>query len=196
VLYIKIKIDYFYKITTNKYKINIESIEMKIYTNIVNPLMFGTWILRVTNDVTIEKAINYIQIQEVPIIKFKTLKHEGLLGIKKSRTATIKNTNYINDHCYTFSLNYSRKNVYSYSFLGIEIPEVKSSSTSYNKVKNLTIKLFEKTIIISDNDSYLYYIFDLYIGKIKYPNTETTIYTFIFTQLFSIFVGVIITHLW
>lgn len=168
---------------------------MKIYTNIISPLMFGTWVLRVTNDINIEKGINYIQLQEEPIIKLKTLKQDGLFGIKKSRTAYINNINYINDECYSFTLNYSKKNIYSYSFLGIEIPEYKSDSLSYCKQINLTINLFQKTILITDNDNYLYYIFDLYIGKIKYPNTETSINTFIFTQLFSILMSLIIAKL-
>ena len=157
--------------------------------------MFGTWVLRISNDLDIKKGINYIQLQEEPIIKLKTLKQDGLFGIKNSRTADITNITYINDNCYSFILNYSKKNIYSYSFLGIEIPEFKSNSLSYYKEKNLTINLFEKTILINDNQSHLYYIFDLYIGKLKYPNTETSINTFIFTQLFSIFMSLIITKL-
>lgn len=168
---------------------------MKLYTNIINPLMFGTWVLRVTNDINLEKGINYIQLQEEPIIKLKTLNKDGLYGIKNSRTADITNITYINDNCYSFILNYSKKNIYSYSFLGIEIPEFKSNSLSYYKEKNLTINLFEKTILINDNESPLYYIFDLYIGKIKYPNIETSINTFIFTQLFSILLSLIITKM-
>lgn len=157
--------------------------------------MFGTWVLRVTNDINLEKGINYIQLQEEPIIKLKTLNKDGLYGIKNSRTADITNITYINDNCYSFILNYSKKNIYSYSFLGIEIPEFKSNSLSYYKEKNLTINLFEKTILINDNESPLYYIFDLYIGKIKYPNIETSINTFIFTQLFSILLSLIITKM-
>jgi len=170
-------------------------IKMKIYTNVINPLMFGTWVLRVTNDINLEKGINYIQLQEEPIIKLKTLNKDGLFGIKKSRTAYINNINYIHDNCYSFILNYSRKNIYSYSFLGIEIPEFKSNSVSYSNEKKLTINLYEKTLLICDNESPLYYIFDLYIGKIKYPNIETSINTFIFTQLFSILLSIIISKI-
>jgi hypothetical protein len=170
-------------------------IKMKIYTNVINPLMFGTWVLRVTNDINLEKGINYIQLQEEPIIKLKTLNKDGLFGIKKSRTAYINNINYIHDNCYSFILKYSRKNIYSYSFLGIEIPEFKSNSVSYSNEKNLTINLYDKTLLISDNESPLYYIFDLYIGKIKYPNIETSINTFIFTQLFSILLSLTITKM-
>jgi hypothetical protein len=157
--------------------------------------MFGTWVLRISNDINVEKGLNYIQIQEEPIIKLKTLKQDGLFGIKKSRTAFINDINYINENSYSFILKYSRKNTYSYSFLGVEIPEFKSNSIEYYKEKNFTIDLHDKTMIITDNNSYLYYIFDLYIGKLKYPNTETSINTFIFTQLFSIILSLLISKM-
>ena len=168
---------------------------MKIYANIITPLMFGTWVLRISNDINLEKCLNYIQIQEEPIIKLKTLKQDGLFGIKKSRTAFINDIHYIDKNNYHFTLKYSRKNTYSYSFLGISIPEFKSNSEEYYVVKKCTISLFDKTMIIKDNDSYLYYIFDLYIGKIRYPNSETSITTFMFTQLFSIILSLIINKI-
>jgi hypothetical protein len=155
--------------------------------------MFGTWVLRITNDINVDSGLNFLQIQEEPIIKLKTLQQDGLFGIKKSRTAYINNINIIDNNNYSFTLKYSKKNIYSYSFLGIEIPEIKSDSLSYYKEKDFTIVLFDKTIIISDNENCLYYIFDLYIGKLKYPNTETNINTFVFSQLFSILLSVIIT---
>ena len=167
---------------------------MKIYTNVISPLLFGTWILRISNDINLEKGLNYIQIQEEPIIKLKTLNQDGLFGIKKSRTAYINDITYLDENSYSFKLKYSRKNTYSYSFLGIEIPEFKSNSIEYYKEKNLTIKFFEKTAIITDNDKDFYYIFDLYIGRIKYPNAETSIDTFIFTQLFSIIISLLISR--
>jgi hypothetical protein len=167
---------------------------MKIYTNVISPLLFGTWVLRLSNDIYLEKGLNYIQIQEEPIIKLKTLNQDGLFGIKKSRTAFINDITYLEDNSYKFKLKYSRKNTYSYSFLGIEIPEFKSNSIEYYKEKNLTVKFFDKTAIITDNDNDFFYIFDLYIGKIKYPNTETTINTFIFTQLFSLIVTLLINR--
>jgi hypothetical protein len=157
--------------------------------------MFGTWVLRISNDINVEQGLNYIKIQEEPIIKLKTLKQDGLFGIKKSRTAFINDINYINENSYSFILKYSRKNTYSYSFLGVEIPEFKSNSIEYYKEKNFTIDLHDKTMIITDNNSYLYYIFDLYIGKLKYPNTETSINTFIFTQLFSIILSLLISKM-
>ena len=170
---------------------------MKLYTTIISPFMFGNWILRATNDINIEKGLNYIQIQEEPIIKLKTLKQDGLFGIKKSRTAFINNINDVNDitNNYLFTLKYSKKNTYSYSFLGIEIPEFKSNSVEYYKEKNLTINIVDKTMLISDNNNKFYYIFDLYVGKLKYPNTETNITTFIFTQIFSIILSLIISKI-
>jgi hypothetical protein len=166
---------------------------MKLYNTIINPLIFGTWILRITNDINIDKGLNYIQIQEEPIIKLKTLKQDKLVGQKKSRTAYINDINYLGNDSYSFRLLFSKKNIYSYSFLGIQIPEIKSNSLSYVKEQNYTMNFYDKTLIITDNDNYLYYIFDLCIGNLKYPNTETNINTFIFTQIFSILLSIIIT---
>jgi hypothetical protein len=168
---------------------------MKVYSNIITPLMYGTWVLRMSNDLNIGKGLNYIQIQEEPIIKIKTFNQDGFFGQKKSRTAYISDINYLDENNYSFLLKFSRKNIYSYSFLGIEIPEYKSDSLSYNKEEKYVIKLYDKTLIISDHENYLYYIFDLYIGKLKYPNAETSINTFIFTQIISIILSIIFTKI-
>ena len=157
--------------------------------------MFGNWILRISNDINLENGLNYIQIREEPIIKLKTFKQDGLFGIKKSRTAFINNIQHIDKDKYYFTLKYSRKNTYSYSFLGITIPEFKSNSEEYYREKNFTISIIDKTMFINDNDSYMYYIFDLYVGKLKYPNTETSLTTFMFTQIFSILLSLIISKL-
>ena len=166
---------------------------MKLISKHISPVIFGTWVLRVTNDNNIENGLNFIKINEEPIIKLKTIKQDGLFGIKKSRTAIIKNFNYLSKNTYNFTLDYSTKNTYSYSFLGIEIPEFKTKSMSYNKTINLSMLIHDKTIII--NDKLLYYIFDLNIGNIQYPNVETNLNTFMFTQIISILLGILITNL-
>jgi len=170
---------------------------MRIIKNI-NPLLLGTWILRASNDKNIPLGINYIEINDEPSIKFKTLKQDNLIGIKCSRSASISKIKRIKQNSFIFTLQYIKKNIYSYSFLGISIPELKSESIPYSIEKNLTINIFERTIIVNDNtqsDEDLYYIFDLNIGKIRYPNIETNINTFIFSQLFSILLGIILTKL-
>ena len=154
---------------------------MKIINNI-SPLLLGTWILRATNDKNIPSGINYIVINDEPSIKFKTLKQDNLLGIKCSRTASIR------------KIRRMKQN----KFLGISIPELRSESLPYTSEKNLTINIFEKTIVVNDKkegENKLYYIFDLNIGKIRYPNIETNLNTFIFSQLFSILLGFILTKL-
>lgn len=168
---------------------------MKILTSNIPPLIFGTWVLRVTNDMNIENGLNFININDEPTIKFKTFKKGGIFGIKKSRTALIENIKPISKNSYNFTLNYSAKNTYSYSFLGIEIPEFKSNSIIYNKINDLSINIFDKTLIIIDNELYFYYIFDLNIGKLRYPDIETNLNTFLFTQIIGILLSVIITKL-
>lgn len=168
---------------------------MKLLINNIPPLIFGTWVLRITNDINIENGLNFIKINEEPIIKFKTVKQEGLFGIKKSRTALIENIKHLSKNSYNIKLNYSTKNTYSYSFLGIEIPEFKSKSISYKKIKDLSVTILDKTLIVMDNDLYFYYIFDLNIGRLKYPDIETNLNTFLFTQIISVLLSIIITRL-
>jgi hypothetical protein len=167
---------------------------MKITNSLIKPLIYGTWLLRNTNDFNVENQMNYLIINNDNTVKFKSLDSSYLIGIKKSRTAEYKILNKTDD---SFGINfkYLKKNTYTYSFLGIEIPEVKTKSENYKNDRNLTLNLYNNVLLIYDNDYSLYYIFDLYLGKIKYPNTETQFYTFLFTQLFGIIIGIIINKL-
>jgi hypothetical protein len=161
----------------------------------ISPLLYGIWVLRTTNDNSIEKGLSYFKLDKEPIIKLKTLQDNKLIGIKKSRTAFISDLEQMetNKNFYKFKLNFSTKNFYSYSFLGIQFPELKSKSETYNKEKIFNVELCDKMMFITYDE--LYYIFDLYIGKIKYPNIETSINTFIFTQIFGIFLNLLIMHM-
>ena len=167
---------------------------MKITNSLIKPLIYGTWLLRNTNDFNVENQMNYLIINNDNTVKFKSLDSSYLIGIKKSRTAEYKILNKTDD---SFGINfkYLKKNTYTYSFLGIEIPEVKTKSENYKNDRNLTLNLYNNVLLIYDIDDSLYYIFDLYLGKIKYPNTETQFYTFLFTQLFGIIIGIIINKL-
>jgi hypothetical protein len=168
---------------------------MRLLNNNIPTLIYGIWVLRITNDINVDKGLNYIKINEEPYIKFKTIKQQGLFGIKKSRTAIIDNINTISQNSFTFTLNYLQKNTYSYSLLGIEIPEFKSESINYNKMHNLSISILDKTLLITNNNLCLYYIFDLNIGKMNYPNIETSLNTFLFTQTLGILLSILITKL-
>jgi hypothetical protein len=168
---------------------------MKLLSQNITPFIYGTWILRITNDINVENNLNFIQINEDSKIKLKTIKQEGPFGVKKSRTASISDVKCVSSNNYNLTLTYSIKNTYSYSFLGIEIPEFKSNSISYDKKQNLSINIFDRSILVIDNKNCLYYIFDLYIGKLKYPNIETNLSTFLFTQSISIILSILITKL-
>lgn len=168
---------------------------MRLLKNNIPTLIYGIWVLRITNDVNIDNGLNFVKINEEAVIKFKTIKQEGLFGIKKSRTATIENISVISQNSYTFTLNYLQKNTYSYSLLGIEIPEFKSESMNYSKIHNLSISILDKTLLVTNNDLCLYYIFDLNIGKMNYPNIETSLNTFLFTQTLGILLSILITKL-
>jgi len=84
---------------------------MRIIKNI-NPLLLGTWILRASNDKNIPLGINYIEINDEPSIKFKTLKQDNLIGIKCSRSASISKIKRIKQNSFIFTLQYIKKNIY------------------------------------------------------------------------------------
>ena len=161
------------------------------------PLLYGTWLLRHTNDPQVGKGMNYLLIQDVNTVKFKTLtSQEKWIGVKKSRTAIVHMLEQEkSNNTYTIGFQYQKKNVYTYSFLGIEIPEVQTESMEYRDEKNLTVQVKERILLVEDHASSLYYVFDLYLGNIRYPHIETTWSTFLFTQLFGILIGILINKL-
>lgn len=168
---------------------------MKITNNLIRPLIYGTWLLRNTNDKQIDNTLNYLIISNNETIKFKSLDYNYFFGIKKSRSAVIQDIKDYNNNSYTINFKYFKKNTYTYSMFGIEIPEIRTKSEEYYKEKNLTLNLFNNILLIIDNELSIYYIFDLYLGKIKYPNIETQFNTFIFTQIFGILIGILINKL-
>jgi hypothetical protein len=167
---------------------------MKIISSL-KPLIYGTWLLRNTNDLTIDCKQNYLIIEKNQTLKFKSLDYNNIFGIKKSRIAKIENITDLNNDTYTIKFKFLKKNTYTYSVIGIEIPAIKTKSEEYHNEKNLTVNLYNNILFIIDNDISYYYIFDLYLGKIQYPNTETHLNTIIFTQIFGILIGIIIDKL-
>jgi hypothetical protein len=172
----------------------------------IPPLIFGTWVLKKTNDVSIEKGLNVLQINASPFIKFQTRNQAGLFSVKKSTIAIIQDITTINHNSFNCTFNYFINKAYSYSFLGIEIipeiipeiildiiPEINTKSIYYNKIKPVMLTIYNKTLIVIDDTLNLFYIFELNIGNCKVPNIETSLTTFLFTQIISILFGAIVT---
>jgi len=159
------------------------------------PYILGTWILRSTNDNTLSENFSYLTINNDNTIKFRTLSREGLFGIKKSRSGIIKNITVINDNDYFIRVKYSHTNKYSYSILGIEIPEYKSEQKHNLINRSINLKIIDKSILIRYCNSPLYYLFDLHVGKIGRPFIETRLNTFLFTQFISFFLNLILANI-
>ena len=159
------------------------------------PFLLGTWLLRSTNDQALSNGLTYLIINNDQTIKLRTLNQEGLFGIKKSRSGIIYNITNIDDSNYILKIKYSHLNKYSNSFLGIEIPEFKSENKLYNFERNLKISILDKSLLINDKNSPLYYLFDLNVGNIIKPNIETGLNTFIFTQFISFFLNLLLAKI-
>jgi len=158
------------------------------------PLLLGTWILRSTNDNKYSKGLSYLVINPDNTIKFRTLTQDGFFGKKNSLTGIISNISSDSNFDYSIDLKYSHTNTYSYSFIGVEIPEFKSKSKNYMLNKNYNITIYDKSILVTDTRLPLYYLFDLYIGKLQNPFIETGLNTFIFTQLVSFILNLILAN--
>lgn len=155
------------------------------------PLLLGTWVLRSSNDMLIDKGVSYIIINYDDTIKFRTLYRDGFVGMKKSISGNILNITEYDNSKYLIDINYSHINKYSYSIFGVEIPEFKSK-TKYSKIeRKINVSLHDKTLLITDNKIPLYYLFDLQIGKVQQPFIETGINNFIFIQTFSFILNLI-----
>jgi len=159
------------------------------------PLLLGTWILRSTNDKLLNNCLSYIVINYDDTIKFKTLKQEGFIGTKISTSGRILNITNFNDNDYSVNIVYSESNKYSYSVFGIEIPELKSELNNNIIRKDIDVRLYDKSILVKDCNTPLYYLFDLQIGKIKNPYIETGLNNFIFSQTISFLLNFIFAKL-
>jgi hypothetical protein len=163
---------------------------MKI--NFIKPLIYGTWILRSTNNCDLQNESNFVIVNNDKQIKLKSYyNYNNIIGLKKSKTAIVNDLIEKNNSLF---VNYTwiSKNTYTYSILGIEIPEIKTMSDNYSQEKNLSLELYNNVLVVNDLNNSFYYIFDLYQGKIKNPNVETSLSLFIFTQFFSIIFGILI----
>lgn len=155
------------------------------------PLLLGTWILRSTNDNSISSGISYLVINNDDTLKFKTLRQEGFFATKKSTSGRIVNITTDNNNKYEINIKYSHSNKYSYSILGVKIPEFKSESKNYIINKKLILSLYDKSLLVTDSVLPLYYLFDLNIGNLENPFVETGLNTLFFTQIISLIINFI-----
>jgi hypothetical protein len=167
----------------------------------------GNWVLRFTNDKKFKNKYSYLVLQPYNDLKIKSISN-GILKTKVSRSGNLilkKNNNpifkfyrprqYYNfdeDNNIDFMLIINNYNTYSYSILGLEIPQIKYKEVSdYNLKLNLNIKHKDKTLLVTDLDTNLYYLFDLNTNQVKLPYIEISVTTLLFSKFFDI----IISHL-
>jgi len=160
--------------------------------------ILGNWILRATNDnyLTSRNAYTYIIISDNNNIKLKSIYNEGLITVKKSTTGTYNIIDLdINNNTAYIDVIYNKYNIYSHSLFGIQLPEIKSQNKIIMNKRRINVELIDNSILVNDEKTPLYYLFDLQIGKIKSPFIEINLNTFIFSQIFGLLLSSIITHL-
>jgi hypothetical protein len=163
----------------------------------IKPSVYGTWMLRYTNDKNFIAVQSYLIIQENEIVKLKTVRMNGIFAIKISKTGKIQKIrmNYLQQNM-DIDIQFNQVNKYSYSIFGIEIPEFRYDQIKEYKVqRKLSIRESEKMLYIIDKDTKYTYIFDLLLYNTKLPYIEMSIYTFIFTQFVGFFINFGLLHI-
>lgn len=164
-----------------------------LYTPI-SRFLLGSWILRATNDKFYKEGYTSLKLNDDNSVKIKTIYQKSIIAEKKSISGDINiisNT----DNTVILDIIYSKYNIYSHSIFGIQIPEFKSRNRTFNIKKRFEVIIMNNSLLASDTKTPLYYLFDLQVGQIKSPYIEVSFYTFIFSQIISILLNLIITDI-
>jgi len=170
---------------------NIQSKDLLIK----NKFLLGNWILRSTNDNQLKEGYTFLIINNDNTIKIKTIYDDNIVVIKKSTSGYINNIEDENAINAQLTISYTNYNIYSHSLFGIQLPEIKSANKKFNIQKKFKAELVDQSLLITDINTPLYYLFDLQIGKIKSPYIEISMYTFIFSQFISIVLNNILDNI-
>ena len=177
---------------------------IEIIPHYFTPYIFGTYLLRTTNNVNIKSKYTYLIVNDKKNIKIKTIQESGFLATKTSKRGTVEIIpNFKNLISYIFKKSsydirivFNNVNKYSYSYFGIEFPEIKYKQISnYSSEIKLTIDYKHNTIFMVDEDKF-YYVFDLYpyIKTNKLPYIEMPFNTFLFSQLLSFVINLLLVR--
>jgi len=181
------------------------------------PQFLGTYLLRKTNDISIQNKYTYLSLNENNTIKLRTVIQKGVFATKISRTGfmhfnknhkTILNplyfiimykklNNVMFDNDIDITVNFNNIDKYSYSMFGIQFPEIKyKENQKYNIKKKLRVKQKDYTLFVTDKNTMFYYIFDLSknFDTKKLPFIETPVNTLIFTQIFSFIANILLAR--
>jgi ribosomal protein L23 len=179
------------------------------------PQFLGSYLLRKTNDISFHNKFTFLVLDKNNKIKLKTIMQKGIFATKISRTGYINfNKNYktifnplyfitmhkklnnvLFDNDLDISIQFNNVDKYSYSFFGIQFPEIKyKQNSNYYIQKRLRVKQKDYTFFIIDKYTNHYYIFDLCkdLDTQKLPYIETPINTLIFTQIFSFIANILL----
>jgi len=165
--------------------------------NLISKFMYGTWILRSTNDnyLNNKNGYTYIIINDDDNVKLKNIYNENMLTVKKSTSGNFKIVEYDSvENTATIDITYNKYNIYSHSLFGIQLPEIKSKNKTFISKRRVNAKLLENSLLINDSRTPLYYLFDLQFGKIRSPFIEVGFNTFVFTQIIGILLNLIFSH--
>jgi hypothetical protein len=154
------------------------------------PYLIGTWSLRSTNDIDLKNTLTYLEFNYDSTIKLKSIFQDDIIGKKISRSGEITFIDVSNNKIF-INVKYNTFNTYTYSICGIKIPEIKVESEDNKIIKRkLKVEHINKCLIINDEKSDKFYIFDLTTNKPLPDFIDTYLNTFLFTQITSFFLNI------
>ena len=167
------------------------------------PQLFGNYLLRKTNDATIKSKYAYLIINDNNNIKLKTIIQNNLFATKVSKTGTVEYVPNIKNMIsmlfkipnFDIIVKFNNVNKYSYSFFGIEYPELRYKQiANYNIQINMNIRYRDKTLFITDSEKGTYYLFDLYPNLVtnRLPYVEMPFNTFFVTQILGFIINILL----
>ena len=164
----------------------------------------GMWKLRYTNDKFLDNAYTYLKLDIDYSFKLKTIRSNGFLAVKTSKSGKINYSNFYNLFYLILKkkinlnvhLDFINVNKYYYSICGIEIPEYKFTYiNSCNIKKHLEINILDNKLIVKDVDKNKLYIFDQCDQYEKRPFIDMSFNTFIFSTILGVFLNIILMKL-
>jgi hypothetical protein len=125
-------------------------------------------------------------------LTLKTISQRFMFAEKKSISAAVNVLSTV-DNTASLDITYFKYDIYSHSAFGVQIPEIMSKNKKFTLKKKFNATIVDSSLLIADTRTPLYYLFDLQVGQPKSPYVEIGLTTFVFSQVFGLFLNSMIT---
>ena len=158
----------------------------------ISRFLLGTWVLRASNDKFLDNRFTTMTLKDDDTLTLKTISQRFMFAEKKSISAAVNVLSTV-DNTASLDITYFKYDIYSHSAFGVQIPEIMSKNKKFTLKKKFNATIVDSSLLIADTRTPLYYLFDLQVGQPKSPYVEIGLTTFVFSQVFGLFLNSMIT---